>query len=374
VTHAYCPSLATTPGGSFELNPDDSDTLDFAALDLGEPLSKYSYVRRRRQELQYGRMASDLTLRIRPDVVLSANMPLDAQARLLGTCRRLGVPFVFWLQDVIGVATHRLLRRRLPLVGEIVGRYYLWLEARLLRHSDAVVVITDDFRPLLQRWRVPAGNVHTIENWAPLSELPPAPKDNPWAREHDLVDRFVFLYAGTMGMKHNPELIARLAESVRDRPDACVVVLSQGPGADYLREQASARSLPNLLVRGYEPFERMSEVMGAADVLTAVLEPDAGAFSVPSKVLAYLCAGRPLLTAMPLENLASRIVSREEAGLVVAPDDVEGFVAAGRRLLDDAAVRENLGANARAYAERAFDIEAITNRFEEVLSEVAGGR
>jgi glycosyltransferase involved in cell wall biosynthesis len=218
---------------------------------------------------------------------------------------------------------------------------------------------------------VPAGRVHTIENWAPLAELPVRPKDNDWARTHGLVDRFVFLYAGTMGMKHNPELIARLAESVRNEGDAVVVVLSQGPGADYLREQAARRGITNLRVQGYEPFEQMPDVMGASDVLTAVLEPDAGAFSVPSKVLAYLCAGRPLLTAMPSANLASRIVSREGAGVVVAPDDVEGFVAAGRRLLDDGAAREAMGANARAYAERTFDIEAITDRFEQVLQGAA---
>ncbi|HLA64378.1 MAG TPA: hypothetical protein VK610_08105, partial [Rhodothermales bacterium] len=96
--------------------------------------------------------------------------------------------------------------------------------------------------------------------------------------------------------------------------------------------------------------------------------------SVPSKVLSYLCAARPLLTAMPLENLASRIVAREGAGVVVAPDDLEGFVVGGRRLLDDATARTTMGANARAYAERAFAIDAITDRFEAVLDEAVARR
>jgi glycosyltransferase involved in cell wall biosynthesis len=370
VTHAFCPSLETTPGGAFVKRPEDPDGLTFAPLDLGEPLAKYSFVKRWRQERRYGRLAAGLTARLRPDVVVSANMPLDAQARLLSTCRRLGVPFVFWLQDVIGVATHRLLRKKLPVAGEAIGRYYLALEARLLRHSDAVVPITDDFRPLLRAWGVDDARVTTIENWAPLAELPVRPKGNAWARAQGLDGVFVFLYAGTMGMKHNPELIARLAEAVRDRADVRVVVLSQGPGAEYLSEQKEKRGLTNLVVRGYEPFERMPDVMGAADVLTAILEPDAGAFSVPSKVLAYLCAARPLLLAIPPENLAGRIVAREAAGLVVAPDDVAGFVAGARRLLDDADARAEMGRRARAYAEAAFDIGRITDRFEAVLEAV----
>jgi glycosyltransferase involved in cell wall biosynthesis len=310
-------------------------------------------------------------MRLRPDVVLSANMPLDAQAILQAACQRERIPFVFWLQDVIGIATLRLLRRRMPLIGEMVGRYYIALEARLLRRSDAVVSITEDFEPLLDRWGVSSSRVHTIENWAPLAALPVRPKVNEWAIRAGVDRAFVFLYAGTMGMKHNPELIASLAESIQDWEGAIVLVLSQGPGADYLREQARHRGLNNLLVQDYEPFHQMANVLGAADVLTAVLEPDAGAFSVPSKVLAYMCAGRPLLTAMPLENLASRIVLREGAGLVVAPDDIDGFVQAGRGLIEDSTLRQVMGANARAYAESTFDIESITDRFEQVLKSVA---
>jgi glycosyltransferase involved in cell wall biosynthesis len=374
VTHAYGPSLVTTPGGTFARREGDPEGLAFVPVDLGEPLAKFSFVRRWRQERRYGRLAAALAARLRPDVVLSGNTPLDAQARLLAACRRGGVPFVFWLQDVIGVATHRLLRRKLPLLGEAVGRYYLALEGRLLRSSDAVVPITEDFRPLLRRWGVADERIAVIENWAPLAELPVRPKDSAWARARGLHDRFVFLYTGTLGMKHDPALLVRLAEAFRDREEVRVVVVSQGQGADYLRRQQAERGLSNLAVQGYEPFEHVPDMMGAADVLVAVLEPDAGTFSVPSKVLAYLCAARPLLLAVPPENLAARIVTREGAGVVVPPGEAEAFVDAARRLLARPEERAAMASNARRYAETAFDIEAITDRFEAVLERVTAAR
>ena len=367
VTHAWCSSLATTPGGAFTRRTSDSDTLDFEPISLGAPLEKYHYVRRWRQERRYGRLAVELTTRVQPDVVISANMPLDAQVPLLECCQRLGIPFVFWLQDLLGIAAERLLRQRLPVIGSLVGRYYVAKEARVLRTSDAVIPITDDFRPLLRTWDVSDERVTTIENWGPVAELPVLSKDNPWAREAGLSNSFVFLYAGTMGMKHDPELIVRLAEGLGDRSDVKVVVLTQGPGGDYLEARKRDQRLDNLVVRPYEPFARMPEVMGTADVLVAVLEPGAGVFSVPSKVLAYLCAQRPLLLAIPEENLAGRIVQREEAGLVVSPDDGIGFITAARRLVDEPALRTQLALNARNYAERTFDISVITDRFERVL-------
>jgi glycosyltransferase involved in cell wall biosynthesis len=179
----------------------------------------------------------------------------------------------------------------------------------------------------------------------------------------------VFLYSGTLGLKHNPGLLLALAQRFTDRPDIAVVVISEGLGADWLKERAAAA--PNLVILPFQPFDRLADVVASADVLVAILEPDAGVFSVPSKVLTYLCAGKPILAAIPLANLASRIITRTDAGYVVAPDDERGFLAAAERLAADEGERSRQGAAARAYAERTFDIAAITDRFEALAKSLA---
>ena len=73
-------------------------------------------------------------------------------------------------------------------------------------------------------------------------------------------------------------------------------------------------------------------MLASADVLVSVLEAEAGHFSVPSKVQSYLCAERAILLAAPHANLAAAIVARENAGLVVEPDDIEGFLEAAKAL------------------------------------------
>lgn len=217
--------------------------------------------------------------------------------------------------------------------------HYRRLEARLLREAAAVVSITDDFKPLLARWGVASGRVSTIENWAPLDELPPRPHNNDFAREHGLVGKTVFLYSGTLGLKHNPALLSELAMRLQDRNDCRVVVVSEGLGADFLAREKAAKSLGNLLLLPFQPFARLPDVLGSADIVIAILEPDAGVFSVPSKVLTYHCAGRALLAAMPGENLAARLIARERTGLVVDPRDGPAFLDAAQQLLDDRAAR-----------------------------------
>jgi len=145
-------------------------------------------------------------------------------------------------------------------------------------------------------------------------------------------------------------------------------VVSEGPGADWLAEHAAPGDALRLLP--YQPYERLPEVLASADVLVAVLEPDAGEFSVPSKVLTYLCAGRPVLGALPAGNLAARVIERSGAGIVVPPRDPRALVAAAEELLADSGRREELGGAARSYAETTFDLDRIADRFEEVLERV----
>ena len=349
--------------GRVEREPGDPPSLEFDRVDLGGEFAKYDV---RRRIVHERRIGAELTARIaefRPDVVLS-NAPLLVQARVQTAVRGLGAGFVFWQQDVISAAARRVLGHRSGVLGAAAEQAVAPLERRLLRRSDGVVVIAEDFLPLLRRWGVDEARVAVIENWGPLDELPDLPRENAWATEHGLEGKTVFLYSGTLGFKHDPSLLLELARWA-SRRDALVLVVSEGPGAAWLAEHATPDDALRLLP--YQPYERLPEVLASADVLVAVLEPEAGSFSVPSKVLTYLCAGRPLLAALPEDNLAARVIERSGGGIVVPPRDVQAFVTAAEELLADPGRRTELGRSARAYAERAFDLAAITDRFEQVL-------
>ncbi len=76
-----------------------------------------------------------------------------------------------------------------------------------------------------------------------------------------------------------------------------------------------------------------------------------------------------MLLAVPGDNAAARIVRESDAGLVVEPSDAAGFVDAAKRLYADSALRVEMGRRARAHAEKAFSIDAIATRFEEILEQ-----
>jgi glycosyltransferase involved in cell wall biosynthesis len=368
VTHVYSNSNPTSPKGALRRLPTDPATLVFDTISLPRDVTKTSLYDRWRLERMYGRLLAEKTAQLAPDIVISANTPLDSLNALNRACQRLGKPWVFWLQDLIGQASVRILQTKLPVIGAFIGKYYSHTEARLLRSSGAVIGIAEEFRAEAVQAGVGPARYTTIPNWAPLDEITPAPKHNAWSEQQGLANKFVYLYSGTLGFKHNPKLFVTLAEALQNDPSACVVVNSEGPAADWLRDQVAVNGLTNLIVNPFQPYEAMSQVLGTADVLMSILEPEAGAFSIPSKVLSYHCAGRAMLLAIPDGNLAARIVNRERTGLVVDPGDPESFVAAALRLKSLPDECADMAVRARAYAEKTFNIDIITRQFEVVLA------
>lgn len=373
VLHLYSADVET-PRGRLSLAADDPPGFAVEAVSCGRKLDKYALARRWMQEMAYGARLSRRVAAFQPDVILSANAPPAVQAGLQKGAARNGTPLICWVQDIFTVGVDRVLAGA-PAPARWAARRFLgWVEFGVMRAAAGLVVISPDFLSVLAACGVRHPRSHVIENWAPYGEIVARPKDNEWARAHGLADKFVFLCSGTLGMKHNPAHLANLARAFRADPTVRIVVVSQGLGRRWLEEVKAAEGLDNLTLFDFQPAGTLSDVLATGDVAVLLLEAYAGVLSVPSKIYSYLCAARPILGALPADNLACRRVDGLQAGLCVAPEDQAGFVAAARRLRDDPGLRAVCAANQTTYAARAFDIGAIGRRFEQVLEEACDNR
>ncbi|MBO7939960.1 glycosyltransferase family 4 protein [Streptomyces sp. S9] len=367
VVHSTCTAYVSGKGNL----AGDTPGLRFATIGDGTALKKDAYVRRLRQETLLGLELARQVRREKPDVALLSNLPIPVLVVAAAVLRRLRIPWVLWHQDVTAVALKSFaaegVARSMGIAAKVFGAGEKWSA----RRAAAVVVIADSFLRIHREWGT-ADKVSVIPNWAPLDEIVPVDRANAWSAEHGLNGVRTVLYSGTLGLKHNPELLVQLAERLRGR--GCpvrLVVVNDGPAVPVLREAAAARGV-ELTLLPFQPYERLPEVLGTGDLLVVLLGADAGEFSVPSKTLSYLCAGRPVLGLMPAGNLAAHLL-RQAGSAVFAPEesalDEASVWAAG--ILSDPARAEALGKESRALAEREFALEDCASRFEDILRSVS---
>jgi glycosyltransferase involved in cell wall biosynthesis len=171
-----------------------------------------------------------------------------------------------------------------------------------------------------------------------------------------------------LGLKHNADHLLYLSEYYRHHNDVKILVVSEGIEADRLRKSIREARINNLIVHNYLPYNQYPALLGSSDILVGLLIKEASEFSIPSKILSYLCAQRPILLAVPGLNMAARTVNENQAGFTAEPDDLENFVTLADKLYNSQDLREKFGRNGRKFAESTFDIGKITGCFESLIS------
>ena len=364
VLHSHC---SAHQSGKGDLTARPGEALRIEPIGVGQRVEKLSFGRRLVQEVRFGLELLAQVRRERPDVVMVSNVPIPMIGVAMVGLLVLRVPWVLWQQDVQAVAMRSFAGKQLSRAFVVVARLSAVIERWSAVRARAVVVIAESFVDVHRQWGT-ADKTTVIPNWAPLDEIRPVERDNAWSREHGLTDVPTLLYSGTLGLKHNPALLVQLARHVIDRGRPIqLVVVSEGPAEQVLREEAARLGVP-LLLLPFQPYDRLPEVLGSADVLVVLLEQDAGAFSVPSKTLSYLCAGRPIVGLMPAENLAAHLV-REVDGCVLPPQASALPEAAAwvNGMLVDQQSADTVAKAARVLAEREFALEGCADRFEQIL-------
>ncbi len=287
-------------------------------------------------------------------------LPMAATGWLASLPRR--APLVLNVQDVfpdVAVELGVLRGQRVIAAASALER---WSYAR----SAAVTVLSEDMRAnLAAKMRHPS-RLHVIPNFVDVETIRPMEKENSYRAEYGLSGKTVVMYAGNVGMSQSLDLLVAAARETRDRDDIAYVV--NGGGSTLTDLQASASDLPNVRFVPMQPYERLPEVLAAADLHVVPLKRELSRSSVPSKTYSILAAGRPVLASVDDGSEVQRVVEAAGAGVAVPPEDEGAFVTALLDLVDDVGRREQMEKAARAYVEGAASPHGVAEAYEALFN------
>ncbi|HTN51032.1 MAG TPA: glycosyltransferase family 4 protein, partial [Anaeromyxobacter sp.] len=307
----------------------------------------------------------------KPDVVVSYGPPLVGPLLAAAVARARRAPLVTVIYDLypdIAVETGRV---KNPAVIAAAR----WAERRVYAASDRIVVLSEGFRRTLAARGVEPGKVEIVPVWLDPAEVRPAARENAWRTEQAIPPgTFVVLYAGTIGIVSGAEVMVEVADRLRGEPDLLFLFVGEGQVKAAIEEATRARGLPNVRFLPLQDRARLGEVQATADLSVVTLAPGRARTSVPSKVVGYLAAGRPVLASVDEDSDTAACVRAGPCGVVVPPADAAGLAEALLALKRDPQRRAALGGTGRATFERDFAAPAVLDRFASLLERVAEGR
>ena len=250
-------------------------------------------------------MSFDLPLLVRlltgprPDVVVSEPPPTTGAAvRIACAARR--VPYVYYCADIVSDAA------ALAGVPSIVVRTVAGLESFALRGARRVIAVSDG---VARRARdLGARDVAVVPNGVrvPDAVVTGTPEGFPTC------DGPVFVYAGTVAQWLAPEVFVDAFERVRARlGDARLVFVGQGSGWEALAERS--RVVAGVDMIPAVSAEEADRWMARATATLASLRPGGYDYAYPTKILASLAQGTPVIYAGP--GQAARDIAEGELGV-----------------------------------------------------------
>ncbi|HEY9437562.1 MAG TPA: glycosyltransferase, partial [Streptomyces sp.] len=245
------------------------------------------------------------------DAVISQMPSLAGGVIGARTARRLGVPHVPVVQDLMGAAAAQSGIRgggRAAAAAASAERY-------ALRGAALVGVIHESFIPRVTALGVDPGRIRVVPNWSHV-QGPSADRVATRARLGWRPDTPVVLHSGNMGLKQGLDVLVGLA---RLAPDVRVVLMGDGNQRPGLRERA--RGLPNVDFLPPAGADEFTDVLAAADVLAVTQRASVLDMSVPSKLTSYFVSGRPVVASVADGGGTADEVRRSGAGVLVAPED-----------------------------------------------------
>jgi glycosyltransferase involved in cell wall biosynthesis len=305
----------------------------------------------------------------KPDLVLCMTDPPIIGDLGVVVGRRVGAPVLVISQDVFPEIATELDRLTNPAVvgvlRTLVGAY--------LKRADRIVAIGETMRERLVEKGAPPDRLRVIPNWVDTQELTPQPRDNEWARQHDLVGKFVVMHSGNVGHAQDLDSLVRAATFLRDREDVKVVIA--GFGARHAEMVALARRLEVEDTVRFLPYQKRSRLplsLSSADVHVVGLAKGLSGYVVPSRLYGILAAGRPVIVAAEDESETARIVREVGCGIVLPPSRPDLLARTVREAADGVHDLDAMGRLGRTYVEQEADRVVAMERYRALVRELLG--
>jgi colanic acid biosynthesis glycosyl transferase WcaI len=304
------------------------------------------------------------------DVIYVWHPPLTIGVAAWLLAKLKGVPFVYDVQDIW---PDFVVLSGMTKEGSLQVRVMRWLEKFVYKRAHHLIVQTEAGRDNFVGKGVDPKKISILPHWIDEKMFGAENKhERETLREqYGWQDKFVLLFAGNLGIVQGLDSVIEAAKHI---PNGNVRIVFVGDGTDKPRLEKIAAELnvgDKVQFVDRQPATRMPAFMAAADALLVHLKKsELTKYVIPSKTVAYLASGKPIL--MATGGASEDLIREANAGIAVEPENPEKMAAVIEQMRTmPSAELAALGKNGSSFLTQNLAKKKVIADYEDLLNEVA---
>lgn len=209
--------------------------------------------------------------------------------------------------------------------GKVI-QFFEWLEKRLYKSANHIVVVTDTFKQKIIERGIENKKITIHKNGANLDIYSPCPKDEILLKEYNLSGKVVFAYIGTHGMAHGLDFILESLQKLQEgKPNYHFLFIGDGAERKNLIALNEKLGLKNTSFIPSVPKNEVVRYLSIMDfALVNLRKSDTFKTVIPSKIFEAAAMHKPIL--LGLEGETKGIIEKFNAGVCFEPENETDFI------------------------------------------------
>jgi colanic acid biosynthesis glycosyl transferase WcaI len=313
------------------------------------PSPKSTIINRSIENITFGFVSAMYLLFLKKVDALYSNTWLIFASGLMSLVARVRkIPYVLRIVDLY---PESLVSQKRSKPGSVIYQFVRTIDQWIARGAASVVVLTKYFeKTYIEDRKIPASRVIVIPDWVD-GDLENAGKDQSSLVRNQFgipENAFLAAFGGNIGVAAGVDTLIQSAALV---PDIQVIIAGDGSELSACKTLAQKVSVTNVHFFSPWPKEQTMALYQAADVLVVPTRGEQSIASIPSKLIRYMLAGRPIIAASVPGTELEYIVNQSQCGWIVRPDDPNDLAQAldeSRKINPEDRIR--CGINGREFA------------------------
>jgi glycosyltransferase involved in cell wall biosynthesis len=193
-------------------------------------------------------------------------------------------------------------------VDSFTAKFLERLSMFSLRRADKIIALDRFMRDRIAAKNIASEKIAVISPWSLDRQV----KFDPLGREefraaHGLAGKFVVMYSGNHSPVHPLDTLMQAAELLRAETD--IVFCFIGGGSEFSRVKKWAKKNPQVICLPYQPLDKLSASLSAADAQVVVMGDAMLGLVHPSKIYNILTVGAPVIYIGPGPSHVTEILA-----------------------------------------------------------------